>query len=1619
MIRGPARGCTNIVSLHLPRSRISGIALAVLALSIAVLALADTRSGLASTGGLVNPGFESGAAPWVISAADVGLVTGTETSAQCATYADMGNLTVAPYKGSKDLRLGGCKRINENENRGLDKASQTFTVKDTTLTFAFRLFSWEHRGYDQFSFDLKSGNTSVGSLSSTLTVPMAGLPGGVATCSGALPCTFNIDVGDRGNFVATNWIPVTINIPAQYMGQTLTLSYSVLGGKDNAHATWAYFDANTPPVARFSHDTIDVREGDVVQFTDTSFDPDGDKIVAWSWQINGQSSNEQNPVFIFPDEGTYSACLTVTDASGDSNRVCSGAAATDGTQVAVMTVNNTAPQVNALNLETLSGQPASLFGRVLDPGWTDTLSASWQVNGQPVPATIQNDNLAFLSTGVITGTATTTSNVSGTLTLQDGDGGTGSDNFNVTVVPNDPQRFEPADNSLATAPVMTSDATHLSWIQAAGDKDFFEVRLPDQSTLPAGGEVLVTLKGPGTSGLNADYDLVILSQLPTGVTGFRSGDAGQTNVSTSGFRSGGFRSGGFRSGGFRSGGFRSGGFRSGGFRSGGFRSGSAVYPLSQTGFNGLEGDTIGSADITLDELGLGALPGTVSVAAYSGNHGTKPEVALAQSDVNGTKFYVGVIGANGAFSNTQPYSLQIETSVPLDPILALGAAVCTKSPLVGSGSATSSVVDLNPGFPAAGQAKTLIVTQRERMIALYDDPATTSTNEGLTAWNALLPKLQALAQQPSVSADIISMPSVFYDDADSNPCSVDATNALAAAIRGQVQSRLSANPTIQYVVLAGDDDIVPQRRVPDQTIIGNEANYVTDSLLKPGSPLLSSLLGGYILTDDYYVDAQPTAWQGRELYVPDMPIGRLVETPAEIGAAADAFVASSGVLDYSTASTSSGLVTGYDFFKDGADAIAAGLGAKLNVKTLINDTWSADDLRCRLLGQAAGSLTGCSTPSVSAPMAHFLHYAALSANGFGTNNFGDIVNGSQVAAAGGATPALQRKVVFTIGCHGGFNVPDRASQPADGGLGIDPSLDFAQAMARQRAVFIASTGYGLGDDQGLGGHELLLRNFSQEVVKGDVFIGNALTKAKSGYLLSLLSMTPYDEKTSIETTMFGLPMYQVKVPAGTGSVQTLQPQTAQENFTLTVNDGGVATTTTYPIEDVTTAQGHYLKAAGDTQVTPFRAIEPRVVIPLPPGNPAQGVVIKSGSYTDVSGFDPVISLPTQDWLLDQSEPQTCLNAFWPAVPATINTLDSGGAQSLVITPGQFRCTSGTAATVSGIQRKYTSLTLDILHSNPADTQPPAVPDVTFTSGANSSVDVAVTANDPSGIARIVVLKYSGGTMTSTELALPQPLPASGTFTLHVPNVAATDDLAGEVIDGADNVAYFTAKGSGGFTPLSVNAGPDLYVTPGTPTSFQVSVPDFASLKEPFYTVQFGDGTSTSGPVPGAYFSVPHTYTAATDFPVTATVKVMDADGRLGSDTVVVRLLCDPIGDAFTPNTDFVSCDVSNTASTITIAVRVVGTIATDTQYRLNLKTSSFNGQVKYDNGKAGGALTSLVVTFGDASELRFTFSRAEVGLSSGGQLQWSAESQKGQPGQPGQGILDDMPNSGFFTAVIS
>jgi PKD repeat protein len=1621
----------------------------IFAVPLVALVLLATNVVVDATGpGLQNPGFEDGTldgAPqsWTVNAApDAAAVVDSEGPGEFPTYGAMGNVTVSPFKGDLMLRLGVPREINANQPSGLNTVSQEFSSHTGNLRFAFRLFSWDHRGDDHFSFNLTDSGAPVGDLAVPITVHNQN--GDVAGSCAGVPCVINPDVGSQNDYVDSGWVTVEIiNLPSD--GRTLNLTYSTGGLQNEAHPTWAYFDnVNTPPVAKFSFAPSDPEEGDVLQFIDLSYDEDsGDEIVSWEWTIDGEIFTEQSPFYIFPDEGTYSASLTVTDSLGDSTTVAAGGVAGDGDLVPALVVTNADVLVNALNVEALDGQPTELIGRHLDPGWLDTHTGVWSITGDP-PAQVEEENDPLLSSGIVTGTITTSSDLSGTLTVTDNDGGSGADSFDVTVLPDTPatrERHEPNDVA-ADAAQLSSDASHISFLQEQGDVDVFEVVMPDGSTLPAGSELLASL-----SDLPADYDVAILAELPgTATAGFSRVGFSRVGFSRVGFSRVDSSVLGFSRVGFSRVGFSRVGFSRVGLST--FNASGASWSdigFSRVGFSRVGFSRVGNevtpVDITLDDLGLGSVGTGLEMADFSASRGLDDETAWARSTLEGTRFYVVVFGANDAYS-TAPYHLGLEVLEQPDFEADLGAA-CDGEPLVTEGPTGDVVLHDydDPATPGDDAADTLFLLQKERMQALYDMDE--------TAWQTFQGDLVALANHQGVKGEIVSVDRTIYDNWDTNPCSIEAANSVAAQIRDIAQS--PAYQGADNVVLVGNDQVIPYRRYQDHTIIGNERDYLLDSFLKPGTPLYMAILQGWIITDDYFTDEIIDPWQGGDLYIPDRPGGRLVETPDEISAAAQAFLDSDGMLAPETA-----FVSGYDFFQDGTSLTAANLSAGLPgpVSTLINDTWDADDLRCAFLGQGADP--SCTIPDIASPNAHYSHYKAVSADGWETDDFSDTLDASDVAEAGGLIPALKNQIAFSIGCHAGFNAPDDATSEPDAGAGFDPALDFPQAFARQQAIWIASTTYGLGDDEGIAGTEKLMPMFAEELLAGNVTAGEAFVLAKQDFLLETSPLTPYEVKSSTAATFYGLPMYQVDAPAAvaTATLQSLPVEESAFDFSLTTIDNSAdvpSVTTSHSLNENVTSIGTYFDADGEAQSTIGRAVQPSVAARLderfsyssdPP--PVRGTVLLGGSYEEISDFDPLIARRKIEWEVtgtaQQAEPQECLSGFFPSQPVAVNSLRGGNAliQTLAVTPGAFACTSGTAATVTGIEKIYTSLTAELLRCSALADEPPAIGQIDLRAGSGAT-ELTIEASDDTGLARIVVLRLAAGTISSYELPLSGE--TSGTFSLSIPTAGPDNELIVQLADTGCNVTIDSAK-SAYLNAISVDAGPDRSFVPG-PTSLSATIADFTSLTDSVTFVwEFGDGTFLTGvlspeesrtvPVTidgagNATFTVQHTYAAGLPTPFTATVRVSDAAGGLGIDEVVFR--CDAVGDALSANGDLVGCSSSNTASTATFEIRVDGVVFDDFQYRVGLDIGVKKGKsfiqppdgsldvlLKYDRGSWTG-LNSLQVVV-DRNKVRFTFALSELGLKIGDKIGWYAETQTGAPGSPSVGKSDFMPNIGWFIHTL-
>ena len=387
--------------------------------------------------------------------------------------------------------------------------------------------------------------------------------------------------------------------------------------------------------------------------------------------------------------------------------------------------------------------------------------------------------------------------------------------------------------------------------------------------------------------------------------------------------------------------------------------------------------------------------------------------------------------------------------------------------------------------------------------------------------------------------------------------------------------------------------------------------------LKPLNSTWSALSWGLLLTDDYYGDTvDHIYWHGRRLSVPDLAVGRLVETPEEIR---------NTVVDYYKVGKNgfqpeTSLVTGYDFLTDSAHATNNVMGTLgLTPSTLLGETWTATSLK-KAWTQSA------TRQDLVSLNAHFEHWNAIPPDeSDGLFYTTDI--------SGAIQPPI-RTVIWSVGCHSGYSVHDAHSASST------TALDFAQAFAWKRTGgFVGNTGYGLGDTTEIGYSERLSLYFAQELgSRANMPVGVALIRAKQRYAGSAPSggFSVYDEKALIEATLYGLPMYRVTVPA---------PEPARSAGTAGTNmvtsrsfSAGQGEQIDYAfsfqfVPHIVPGWGTYYTADSyaDTQTNAGRPIQPLVLSDVTRADTtAHGVVLMYAQGTLETPFDPVITAIVTD-----------------------------------------------------------------------------------------------------------------------------------------------------------------------------------------------------------------------------------------------------------------------------------------------------------------------------------------------------------------------------------------------------
>lgn len=483
---------------------------------------------------------------------------------------------------------------------------------------------------------------------------------------------------------------------------------------------------------------------------------------------------------------------------------------------------------------------------------------------------------------------------------------------------------------------------------------------------------------------------------------------------------------------------------------------------------------------------------TRSVIAVSAFDGLAGEGLIANTWDSDTYFYVRVRGRQGAFDPSHNFRLEVF----LYPGICQGLSPV---PLDASGT------PLPPSAMAAAAqgSRTLILVDYDRLVA----PGPGAERA------ALAEKLAELAARPEVRGQVLDVgldPWVrfFNAQADANAQCPYAKNLLADAIRAIIDRSYAGN-ALEYVVLIGNDGVIPFYRYPDEALLGPEQDFVPPVLEFSASQ--AALRRNFFLTQDRYGARSEIARKNTRLPVMSLAVGRLVESPEEIRGLVDAYLeTAAGVLP----TPRSVLVTGYDFLEDAANAVAlelqAGTGTvpdRLIASSTLSPkdpgVWNADDLRQVLFGARHDILF----------LAGHFNAAGLLAADYATRLYASELLDADVD--------LKNALFYSAGCHSGYNVVDGDAVP-----NITPGPDWSQVCARKKMTLVAGTGYQYGDTDFIEYSERLYLQFTRNLRTGSepVAVGKALLRAKQRYLATTADLRGIHEKSVLQATLFGLPM---------------------------------------------------------------------------------------------------------------------------------------------------------------------------------------------------------------------------------------------------------------------------------------------------------------------------------------------------------------------------------------------------------------------------------------------------------------------------------------------------------------
>ena len=209
-----------------------------------------------------------------------------------------------------------------------------------------------------------------------------------------------------------------------------------------------------------------------------------------------------------------------------------------------------------------------------------------------------------------------------------------------------------------------------------------------------------------------------------------------------------------------------------------------------------------------------------------------------------------------------------------------------------------------------------------------------------------------------------------------------------------------------------------------------------------------------------------------------------------------------------------------------------------------------------------------------------------------------------------------------MGCHAGLDVDDAEVDASSEQRA--PVDDWAKTFADAGALWVANTGYGYADTDTIAYSAKLMADFAANL-NGTLTIGEALTEAKQQYAAGNAILSPYDLKALMESTLYGLPMYNLNSSTGTPGASAArasdQPVDLQRRPRNHGAHRGAGLAEPGALGSHQRRNGSYFQVAGTdtynggTQATEFRPIEPLATVPvtepslLPHGALVTGLVL--------------------------------------------------------------------------------------------------------------------------------------------------------------------------------------------------------------------------------------------------------------------------------------------------------------------------------------------------------------------------------------------------------------------------